>query len=112
MAEAISATTLHGLPDRRQPERLARVDRHRDAVGVGEDHLGPVEAIAIALPDIPAAAAWQALLHAVDAHQLRVLDVEFVRRTDADVERVPASEWSTVKPAARTAGSSASRRAR
>ncbi len=56
-----------------------------------EAHLGPVEAIAIALPDNPAAAAWQALLHAVDAHQLRVLDIEFVRRTDAGVERVPAS---------------------
>ncbi|WP_298135100.1 hypothetical protein [Micropruina sp.] len=54
-------------------------------------HLGPVEAIAIALPDHPATAAWDALLSAVDAHQLRVLDVEFVRRTDTGIERIPAS---------------------
>lgn len=56
-----------------------------------EAHLGPVEAIALALPSSPATAAWDALLSAVDAHQLRVLDVEFVRRTDAGVERVAAS---------------------
>ncbi len=54
-------------------------------------HLGPVEAVAIALPDSPATTAWNALLSAVDAHQLRVLDVEFVRRTDDGIERVPAS---------------------
>lgn len=64
-----------------------------------EAHLGPVEAVAIALPESPTASAWRSLLKAVDSHQLRVLDLEFVRRTDTGVEVLPISALPRELPA-------------
>jgi hypothetical protein len=48
------------------------------------DHLGPVEIIALTLPERSDAAGWTALLAAVEAHTVRLLDLEFVRRNAAD----------------------------
>lgn len=63
-----------------------------------EAHLGPVEAIALTLssssPD-----GWDALLAAVDAHRLRVLDIEFVRLTASGIELLSAAEAAEFAPA-------------
>ncbi len=48
-----------------------------------DEHLGPVEILVLALPGA-APNGWRSLLAAVDAHLIRVLDLEFVRRTAAD----------------------------
>lgn len=53
-----------------------------------EDHLGPVEIIAIDLPTSGAAEPWEALLAAVDAHSVRILDLEFIHRTAEDEAEV------------------------
>ncbi len=55
-------------------------------------HLGPVEVVFLALPGDAVADAWQSLLSAVDAHQLRILDLEFVRRTDDGSEVLSAED--------------------
>ena len=56
------------------------------------DHLGPVEILAIALPATAAPAPWQSLLAAVDAHLVRVLDLEFIHRTGDDEAEVVAAD--------------------
>lgn len=48
------------------------------------DHLGPVEIIALTLPERSDATGWTALLAAIEAHTVRLLDLEFVRRNAAD----------------------------
>ncbi|MBK9697422.1 MAG: hypothetical protein IPO80_08550 [Propionibacteriaceae bacterium] len=52
------------------------------------DHLGPVEIIAIDVPAVASAAPWDSLLAAVDAHTVRVLDLEFIHRTAEDEAEV------------------------
>ena len=63
-----------------------------------EAHLGPVEAIALTLSS-SSPGGWDALLAAVDAHQLRVLDVEFVRLTASGIELLSAADASEFAPA-------------
>lgn len=53
-----------------------------------EDHLGPVEIIAIELPASGSTEPWEALLAAVNAHAVRVLDLEFIHRTAEDEAEV------------------------
>jgi hypothetical protein len=48
------------------------------------DHMGPVEIIALTMPTSDDTTAWTTLLAAVEAHAVRVLDLEFVRRNGAD----------------------------
>lgn len=55
-------------------------------------HLGPVEIVFLALPGDAVPQAWQALLSAVDAHQLRLLDLEFVRRGEFGAEILNAEQ--------------------
>lgn len=62
-----------------------------------EAHLGPVEAVAFSLSP-SATDGWDALLAAVDAHQLRVLDVEFVRLTASGIELLSADEAAEFAP--------------
>ena len=62
-----------------------------------EAHLGPVEAIALTLSSSPDG--WDALLAAVDAHRLRVLDIEFVRLTASGIELLSAAEAAEFAPA-------------
>lgn len=59
-------------------------------------HLGPVEVVFLALPADAADEAWRALLAAVDSHQLRILDLEFVRRTDAGADVLGAEDLPAV----------------
>lgn len=63
-----------------------------------EAHLGPVEAIALSL-STSSTDGWDALLTAVDAHQLRVLDVEFVQLTASGVQLLSADEAAEFAPA-------------
>lgn len=49
-------------------------------------HLGPLEVVAIVLPESPAEKAWSTLLAAVDAHLLRVLDLELIQVGESSVE--------------------------
>lgn len=66
------------------------------------DHLGPVEVVAFTLTD-GAERSWQALLRAVNAGVVRILDLEFLRRNAADevefltIEDLPAA--GSVPPA-------------
>ncbi len=50
------------------------------------EHLGPLEVVAIVLPESPVDKAWGTLLAAVDAHLLRVLDLELVQVGESSVE--------------------------
>jgi hypothetical protein len=63
------------------------------------DHLGPVEIIALTLPENDDATGWTALLAAVEAHTVRVLDLEFVRRNAADEAEFLAIEDLANPPA-------------
>lgn len=63
------------------------------------DHLGPVEIIALTLPDNDDATGWTALLAAVGAHTVRVLDLEFVRRNAGDEAEFLAIEDLANPPA-------------
>lgn len=63
------------------------------------DHLGPVEIIALTLPDHDDAAGWTALLTAVEARTVRVLDLEFVRRNAGDEAEFLAIEDLVNPPA-------------
>ncbi len=63
------------------------------------DHLGPVEIIALTLPDNDDATGWTALLAAVEAHTVRVLDLEFVRRNAGDEAEFLAIEDLVNAPA-------------
>lgn len=56
-----------------------------------DEHLGPVEILVLALPGATPNG-WRSLLAAVDAHAVRVLDLEFVRRTAADAGELLAPE--------------------
>lgn len=59
-------------------------------------HLGPVEVVFLALPGDAADEAWRALLTAVDSHQLRILDLEFVRRTETGADVLGADDLPAV----------------
>lgn len=63
-------------------------------------HLGPLEivALALALGPAPAPGAWQVLLQAVDDHRVRLIDLEFVRRTAGRVEVLTADDLPDVVP--------------
>ncbi|MGF3911438.1 hypothetical protein, partial [Staphylococcus aureus] len=63
------------------------------------DHLGPVEIVALTLPENDDATGWTALLAAVEAHTIRVLDLEFVRRNAADEAEFLAIEDLANPPA-------------
>ena len=63
------------------------------------DHLGPVEIIALTLPPTNDSAGWTALLTAVEARTVRVLDLEFVRRNAADEAEFLALEDLVDPPA-------------
>ncbi|MFT3861860.1 hypothetical protein [Micropruina sp.] len=60
--------------------------------------LGPLEVVAIVLPSTGVASAWDTLLTAVDAHLLRVLDLELVRVGDTGVELVKGDDLSNLLP--------------
>jgi len=53
-----------------------------------EEHLGPVEIIAFELPTDSSSEPWDELLTAVDNHQIRILDLEFLHRTAEDEAEV------------------------
>jgi len=63
------------------------------------DHIGPVEIIALTLPSSSDTTAWTTLLAAVEAHSVRVLDLEFVRRNGADEAEFLALEDLVDPPA-------------
>jgi hypothetical protein len=63
------------------------------------DHIGPVEIIALTLPSSDDTTAWTTLLAAVEAHSIRVLDLEFVRRNGADEAEFLALEDLVNPPA-------------
>ncbi|MGC3953094.1 MAG: hypothetical protein QM804_02375 [Propionicimonas sp.] len=53
-----------------------------------DEHLGPVEIVAFELPAEASAKPWHELLAAVDRHLIRILDLEFLRRTGEDEAEV------------------------
>lgn len=61
-------------------------------------HLGPLEVVAIVLPEAPADNAWQTLIAAVDAHLLRVLDLELVRVGASGVDLLDADALAGLIP--------------
>ncbi|MBK8447688.1 MAG: hypothetical protein IPL41_13680 [Micropruina sp.] len=61
-------------------------------------HLGPLEVVAIVLPESPAEKAWGTLLAAVDAHLLRVLDLELIQVGESSVEVLQGQALADLLP--------------
>lgn len=57
------------------------------------DHLGPVEYLVLTLPPTPRSGGFDALLGLVDSGQIRVLDLEIVRREDDGALVLATSSW-------------------
>jgi len=69
------------------------------------DHIGPVEVVVFTLPATGSSSAWNSLLAAVDAHSVRLLDLEFVRRISADeVEILSAEDLPDLVPVTELSG--------
>jgi hypothetical protein len=57
------------------------------------DHLGPVEYLVLILPPTPSSGGFDALLELVDTGQIRVLDLEIVRREDDGALVLATTSW-------------------
>lgn len=58
-----------------------------------DDRLGPVDYLVVRLPKTPTTAGFTALLGAIDAGQIRLLDLEILRREDAGTLLVETAAW-------------------
>lgn len=57
-----------------------------------EDHLGPIEILAFTVPPEADSAPWAHLLSAVEAQVVRLLDLEFIHRSEEDSAEILSAE--------------------